>query len=60
MDNKEDQVSTQDEVSTQDQVSVQDQATEVVVESIVETKKETEHAKDCDCSTCLECLEWRK
>jgi nitrogen regulatory protein PII len=44
----------------EDQVSVQDQATEAVVESIVETKKETKHPKDCNCSTCLECLEWRK
>jgi hypothetical protein len=41
--------------------SVQDQATEAVVEAIVETKsKSDKHKDDCQCSTCLECLEWRK
>ena len=43
--------------------SVKDQATEAAVEAIVEAtpkSKTDKHADDCECSTCLECIEWRK
>lgn len=47
----------------EDQISIPDQATEAAIEAIKEPKpkaKSDKHAADCQCSYCLECLEWRK